>query len=75
MDTPASAATSNAWEKAKAISTILASVVIPITVALAGNWYAKALKDREIQIRSGLAFANSTSSFMLLTPSDGLSSS
>jgi hypothetical protein len=39
------------WEKAKIVSVILATVVIPLAVALVGNWYSKALKEREIQVR------------------------
>jgi|SRR4029450_13259267 hypothetical protein len=41
----------NVWEKARTMSAILAAVVIPVAVALVGNWYATALKEREIQVR------------------------
>ena len=42
---------SDGWDKAKAVSTILASVVIPVAVAFVGNSYSNALKEREFQIR------------------------
>ena len=38
-------------EKAKALSTIIASLVIPLAVALSGNWYSTAIKEREVQVR------------------------
>ena len=31
----------SAWEKAKILSVIVASVFIPLAVALSGNWYSK----------------------------------
>jgi len=39
------------WEKAKILSAIVASVFIPLAVALSGNWYAKSLKEKDIQAR------------------------
>ena len=41
----------NAWEKAKILSVIVASVFIPLAVALSGNWYAKSLKEKDTQAR------------------------
>jgi hypothetical protein len=41
----------SAWEKAKILSVIVASVFIPLAVALSGNWYAKSLKEKETQAR------------------------
>ena len=41
----------NPWDKARAISTIVATAIIPLAVALAGNWYAQAIKDKEIQLK------------------------
>ena len=38
-------------EKTKALSIIIASLVIPIAVALSGNWYSTAIKEREVQVR------------------------
>lgn len=42
---------SSNWEKLRAISAIIAAVVIPIVVAVVGNMYTSALKEREIQSR------------------------
>ena len=36
-----------AWEKAKILRAIVASVFIPLAVALSGNWYAKSLKEKD----------------------------
>jgi hypothetical protein len=41
----------SAWEKAKILSVIVASVFIPLAVALSGNWYAKSLKEKDTQAR------------------------
>jgi hypothetical protein len=40
-----------AWEKAKVVSAIIASVFIPLALALSGNWYSKSLKEKEVQAR------------------------
>jgi hypothetical protein len=40
-----------AWEKAKILSAMIASVFIPLAVALVGNWYAKSLKEKDTQAR------------------------
>jgi hypothetical protein len=40
----------SAWEKAKILSVIVASVFIPLAVALSGNWYAKSL-EKDTQAR------------------------
>jgi len=37
------------WEKLKAISSVIAAVVIPLAVAWVGNGFSTALKEREIQ--------------------------
>src|SRR5688572_8173771 len=37
------------WEKAKNISVIASSAVIPIVLALVGYWVSAALKEREVQ--------------------------
>jgi len=39
------------WEKARAVSTIVATVVIPLAIALSGNWYGQQQKDKEIQLK------------------------
>ena len=39
------------WERAKVLSAIVASVFIPLAIALSGNWYAKSLKEKETQTR------------------------
>jgi hypothetical protein len=41
----------SAWEKAKILSVIVASVFIPLAVALSGNWYARSLKEKDTQAR------------------------
>lgn len=41
----------SAWEKAKILSVIVASVFIPLAVALSGNWYASSLKEKDTQAR------------------------
>jgi len=41
----------SAWEKAKILSVIVASVFIPLAVALSGNWHAKSLKEKDTQAR------------------------
>ncbi|MFK0089732.1 hypothetical protein ACIQUS_20850 [Pseudomonas sp. NPDC090755] len=37
------------WEKLKAISSVVAAIVIPLAVAWVGNGFSTALKEREIQ--------------------------
>jgi hypothetical protein len=39
------------WEKARAVSTIVATVVIPLAIALSSNWYGKQQKDKELQLK------------------------
>jgi hypothetical protein len=39
------------WEKAKALSVIVATAVIPIAIALGSNWYGQLQKDKEIQLK------------------------
>ncbi|UCH47230.1 MAG: hypothetical protein JSU95_14190 [Betaproteobacteria bacterium] len=41
----------NTWEKARAVSTILATVVIPLAIALSGHWYGQLQKDKELQLK------------------------
>jgi hypothetical protein len=36
----------SAWEKAKILSVIVASVFIPLAVASSGNWYARSLTQQ-----------------------------
>jgi hypothetical protein len=40
----------NVWEKARAVSTIVATVVIPLAIALSSNWYGQQQKDKEVQL-------------------------
>lgn len=47
--TAPAAAKIDPWEKLKALSSVIAAIVIPIVVAWVGNGFAKALKEREIQ--------------------------
>jgi hypothetical protein len=37
------------WEKLKALSAVLAAVVIPVVVLIVGNNYTAAIKERELQ--------------------------
>ena len=39
------------WEKARAVSTIVATVVIPLAIALSSNWYGQQQKDKEVQLK------------------------
>lgn len=39
------------WEQAKTISTIVATVVIPLTIAFSSNWFAQVQKDKELQMK------------------------
>jgi hypothetical protein len=39
------------WDQAKTISTIVASVVIPLTIAFSSNWFAQVQKDKELQLK------------------------
>jgi len=41
----------DSWEKLNLISTIIASVFIPLAVVLIGNWYSTAVKESQIQVR------------------------
>ncbi len=42
---------SSGWEKARAISTIIATVVIPLAIAFGSNWYGQLQKDKELQLK------------------------
>jgi len=37
------------WERAKAISSVLSAVVIPVVILIVGNVFAEAIKEREVQ--------------------------
>ena len=37
------------WEGLKAISAFLAATIIPITIAITGHVFSKAIKERELQ--------------------------
>jgi hypothetical protein len=39
------------WEKLKALSGIIAAIIIPIVILLVGNQYSEAVKERELQGR------------------------
>ncbi len=39
------------WEKLKIVSTLLATVLIPIVIAAMTQWYTSALKDNEIGVK------------------------
>jgi|TARA_B110000908_G_C10006510_1_gene336555 SMC interacting uncharacterized protein involved in chromosome segregation len=39
------------WNKLKALSTIIASIFVPIAIVIIGNSYSTALKESEIQVR------------------------
>jgi hypothetical protein len=39
------------FERAKALSAIAASVLIPLAIALSGHWFSAALKERETQLK------------------------
>jgi hypothetical protein len=38
------------WDKVSILSGLLASVLVPIVVAVVGDWYTTAIKDRETEI-------------------------
>jgi len=38
------------WDKLSIVSGFLASVLVPIAIAVVGNWYTNAIKDRETTI-------------------------
>ena len=40
-----------AWEKAKVLSAMIASILIPLAIALSGNWYSNSLKEKDVQAR------------------------
>lgn len=40
----------DAWDKLSVLSALLASVLVPISVAVVGNWYTAAIRDREVAI-------------------------
>jgi hypothetical protein len=39
------------WEKIKVLSLVIATVTVPVVVALVGNSYSKEQKDKEIGVR------------------------
>ncbi|TLD43445.1 MAG: hypothetical protein JETT_0263 [Candidatus Jettenia ecosi] len=39
------------WEKVKIVTTAIMTIIIPILIALIGNWYTQAIKERETQLR------------------------
>lgn len=39
------------WEKAKALSAIVATAVILMAIAWSGNWYGQLQKDKELQLK------------------------
>lgn len=41
----------NIWEKLPVLSGLLAAVIIPLALALIGNWYSTAVKEKDTQIR------------------------
>lgn len=41
----------DSWEKLSSLSTIIASIFIPIAVVIIGNMYSSALKESETQVR------------------------
>lgn len=42
--------TKDAWDKLAILSGFLASVLVPVALAVVGNWYTNAIKDRETTI-------------------------
>ena len=50
-DTHNSSPSPDGWERLKILSVVLVTVIIPLAIALTGNWYATALKDKEIQTK------------------------
>ena len=40
----------DSWDKLSVLSGLLASVLVPVAVAVVGDWYTSAIKDREAQI-------------------------
>lgn len=41
----------DAWDKLSAISGILAAVLVPLALGLAGHWYANAIQERETALK------------------------
>ena len=45
----AAASREQAWERAKSAATILSAIAIPVVVAIVGNSFSSAMKEREVQ--------------------------
>lgn len=41
----------DSWEKAKALTAIIATVVIPLTIAFSSSWYGTQQKEKELQLK------------------------
>ena len=41
----------DAWEKARILTTIFSALLIPVVIAIVGNWYTSALSKRELDVR------------------------
>lgn len=39
------------WQKIPVVNSLLATVIIPVVLALIGNWYSTAIREKETQIR------------------------
>ena len=39
------------WDKMSAASALLASVLVPVVLAIVGNWYSNAVKRSEVQLK------------------------
>jgi hypothetical protein len=39
----------NNWEKLKIITTLVATIIIPVVIGFTGNDYTRAIKEREIE--------------------------
>ncbi|HYX01920.1 MAG TPA: hypothetical protein VE963_07525 [Reyranella sp.] len=39
----------DSWERAKSAATILSAIAIPVVVAIVGNSFSSAMKEREVQ--------------------------
>jgi predicted chitinase len=46
---PATSSREQAWERAKSAATILSAIAIPVVVAIVGNSFSSAMKEREVQ--------------------------
>ena len=43
--------TKDSWDKLEQLSRILAAILIPVILAIVGNWYTSAIKQRELDAR------------------------